>query len=255
MLMECNRGEIIMGLAWPKTPLELLPCSVDENPMKDKAIVSWSGGKDSALALYETKERYEIAALLTTVTEGYERVSVHGVRTTLLDRQAEALGYPIETVVISPVCTNEEYETRMRAALQRYRERGVTSVICGDIFLEDVRRYREERLFRDGLQGVFPLWKRDSAELARHFIALGFHAVLCCVDTHVLGREFAGRLFDRQLLADLPPGVDPCGENGEFHSFVFAGPNLAHPVAYGAGECVLRGGRFCYCDLAEVAPE
>jgi uncharacterized protein (TIGR00290 family) len=221
--------------------------------MKDKAIVCWSGGKDSALALYETQEQYEITALLTTVTEGYERVSVHGVRTALLERQVEALGFPIEKVVISPLCTNEEYESKMRAALQKYQRAGATSVVCGDIFLEDVRRYREERLFRDGLQGVFPLWKRDSTALARHFIALGFQAVLCCVDTHVLGREFAGRLYNGQLLEALPPGVDPCGENGEFHSFVFAGPNLTRPVAFRTGECVLRDGRFCFCDLLEAS--
>jgi uncharacterized protein (TIGR00290 family) len=219
--------------------------------MKEKAIVSWSGGKDSALALYEVQEDYEITALLTTVTAGYERISVHGVRTCLLERQAEALGYPVEKVVISQVCTNEEYETKMRAALENFRHSGVTSVICGDIFLEDVRRYREEKLLTARLKGVFPLWKRDSTQLARHFIALGFGAVICCVDTTFLGLEFAGRIYDHQLLADLPKGVDPCGENGEFHSFVFAGPNLARPVAYRSGECVLRDNRFAYCDLLE----
>jgi uncharacterized protein (TIGR00290 family) len=217
--------------------------------MKEKAVVSWSGGKDSALAVHELRDEYEVVALLTTVTEGYDRISVHGVRAALLDRQAEALGLPVEQVVIPQVCSNDEYEKRMRLALARHREAGVGSVICGDIFLEDVRRYREERLFTGGLTGRFPLWKRDSAELARRFIALGFQAVLCCVDTRVLDADFAGRLYDLRLLADLPPGVDPCGENGEFHTFVFAGPGLRRPVEYQLGERVLRDQRFCFCDL------
>jgi uncharacterized protein (TIGR00290 family) len=217
--------------------------------MKEKAIVSWSGGKDSALALYETYHDYEIAGLLTTVTEGYDRISMHGVRTSLLDRQARSLGYRLEKVIIAPICTNDEYETKMRSALERWRQAGVTSVICGDIFLEDVRRYREEKLFTSGLKGVFPLWKRDTTELANQFITLGFQAVLCCVDTSVLDQAFAGRLYDRELLAELPPSIDPCGENGEFHSFVFGGPNMAKRIAYTTGERILRENRFYYCDL------
>jgi uncharacterized protein (TIGR00290 family) len=217
--------------------------------MKEKAIVFWSGGKDSALALYETQEDWEIVALLTTVTEQYDRVSMHGVRTSLLERQAEFLGYALEKVIISNTCSNEEYETKMRVALERYRKAGVSAVICGDIFLEDVRRYREEKLFTVGLKGIFPLWKRETTELARRFLTLGFQSVLCCVDTSVLHEAFAGRLYDHDLLADLPPSIDPCGENGEFHSFVFDGPNLAARVEYKTGERILRDNRFCYCDL------
>lgn len=217
--------------------------------MHEKAIVLWSGGKDCTLALYETAEEYDIVALLTTVTSGYERISMHGVRTVLLEQQAAALNYPLEQVLISPRCTNEEYEERMRTALNRYRAAGVSHVVCGDIFLEDVRRYREERLFGNGLTGVFPLWHRNSRELAHRFIDLGFRAVLCCIDTHALDERFAGRVYDESLLAELPATVDSCGENGEFHTFVFAGPSFARPVPYTLGEYALREGRFGYRDL------
>lgn len=216
---------------------------------KPRAIVSWSGGKDSALALHAARQNFDIVALVTTVTEGYDRISMHGVRTSLLERQAEALGLPLERVAIPQKSTNDAYESAMRAALDRHRRAGVTSVVCGDIFLEDVRRYREEKLFGNGLQGVFPLWKRASTALAREFIDVGFRAVLCCVDTQALDGTFAGRLYDDRLLADLPAGVDPCGENGEFHSFVFDGPGFARPVAWSPGEWVLRDDRFAYRDL------
>jgi len=217
--------------------------------MKEKAIISWSGGKDSAMALHEAQEDFEIVALLTTVTEGYDRISVHGVRTSLLERQAQSLNCALDQVVISRTCSNDEYETKMRAGLDKYRKAGVLSVVCGDIFLEDVRRYREERLFTAGMKGVFPLWKRDTTELARHFITEGFQAILCCVDTTVLDQEFAGRLFDHEMLAHLPPSVDPCGENGEFHTFVFDGPNMAKRLEFRVGERVLREERFCFCEL------
>lgn len=220
--------------------------------MREKAIVSWSGGKDSALALHEVAADYDIIALLTTVTRGYERISMHGVRTRLLEQQAAALNYPLEQVLIPPRCTNDEYESRMRAALDRHRKAGVSHVVCGDIFLEDVRRYREERLLGDGLTGVFPLWQRDSRKLAQRFIDLGFRAVLCCIDTHVLDERFAGRVYEENLLAEFPATVDPCGENGEFHTFVFAGPNLVHAVPYTLGEYTLREGRFGYRDLLPV---
>lgn len=217
--------------------------------MREKAIVCWSGGKDSALALYDAAADYDVVALLTTVTGGYDRISMHGVRTSLLEQQAAALNYPLEKVLIPPRCSNDEYEQRMRAALARHREASVSRVICGDIFLEDVRRYREERLFGDGLTGVFPLWQRDSRELAHRFIDLGFRAVLCCIDTHVLAKRFAGRVYDRTLLAEFPAAIDPCGENGEFHTFVVEGPNFARPVPYKLGEYVLREERFGYRDL------
>ncbi len=220
--------------------------------MKEKAIVSWSGGKDSALALHEAQRDYDVVALLTTVTEGYDRISVHGVRTTLLERQAQSLNCALEKVVISRNCSNEEYEARMRASLDRYRKAGILSVICGDILLEDVRRYREEKLFTAGLKVVFPLWKKDTTELGRRFITLGFRAILCCVDTNALDQLFAGRLYDQETLAQLAPTVDPCGENGEFHSFVFDGPNMANRVEFRVGERVLRDNRFCFCDLLPV---
>jgi uncharacterized protein (TIGR00290 family) len=220
--------------------------------MREKAIVSWSGGKDSALALYEIAEEYDIVALLTTVTSDYDRISMHGVRTDLLRQQAAALGYPLEQVDISPRCSNEDYERAMGAALERHRAAGVSRVICGDIFLEDVRRYREERLLRGGLTGVFPLWQRETRALAHHFIQLGFRAVLCCVDTQALDERFAGRIYDETLLAELPATVDPCGENGEFHTFVFAGPIFSRPIPHTLGTYTLRDGRFGYRDLLPV---
>lgn len=217
--------------------------------MREKAIVSWSGGKDSALALYDVATEYDIVALLTTVTSGHERISRHGVRTSLLEQQAAALNYPLDPVLLPPRCSNEKYEQRMREALARHRAAGVSRVICGDIFQEDVRRSREERLLGEGLTGVFPLWKRDTRELAHRFIALGFRAVLCCIDTHVLREPFAGRIYDESLLAELPAKVDPCGEKGEFHTFVFAGPIFMRPVPYTLGAYTLREERFGYRDL------
>ena len=214
--------------------------------------MEWRQGQ--CVALYDAQKDFEIVALLTTVTEGYDRISVHGVRTTLLGRQVQALNCALEKVVVSQACTNEEYETKMRAAFDKYRRAGIVSVVCGDIFLEDVRRYREERLLSDGLRGVFPLWKVDTSELAQRFMTLGFQAIVCCVDTQVLDCEFAGRLYDQEFLASLPPAVDPCGENGEFHSFVFAAPNMAEPVAYRVGQRVLRENRFCFCDLIPEQP-
>jgi uncharacterized protein (TIGR00290 family) len=220
--------------------------------MSEKAIVLWSGGKDSALALYEVADDYEIVALVTTVTEGYERISMHGVRTELLKQQAATLCYPLEQVLIPQRCSNDEYEKRMGAALDRHRSAGVTRVVCGDIFLQDVRRYREERLLGRGLSGVFPLWQCDSQDLAQRFIQMGFRAVLCCIDTKILDERYAGRIFDETLLADFPKTVDPCGENGEFHTFVFDGPNFKSPVPYALGEYVLREERFGYRDLIPV---
>lgn len=216
--------------------------------MKEKAIVCWSGGKDCAMALDDARHDYEIVSLLTTVTRGYDRISMHGVRVELLIRQAASLGQALEQVTISPACGNEEYEAGMRAAFDRYVRAGVTAVICGDLFLEDVRRYRE-KLLPVGLKGVFPLWKRDTAALARAMIAAGWQAVVCCVDTQALDASFAGRLFDERFLQDLPPGADPCGENGEFHTFVFDGPGMSRPIGWRPGEQVLRENRFQYCDL------
>lgn len=216
-----------------------------------KTLFSWSGGKDGALALYEMKKAggHEISALLTTVTEDYGRVSMHGVRRALLERQAELLGMGLEIVHIPKDSSNEQYEAKMKEALSPYRERGVLSVAFGDIFLDDLRRYREEKLSLLGMKGIFPLWKMDTALTARRFIGLGFRAVVTCVDGNVLDGRFAGREFDEGFLSELPPGVDPCGENGEFHSFVFDGPIFKKSVPFKKGEVVLRENRFYFCDL------
>jgi uncharacterized protein (TIGR00290 family) len=217
--------------------------------MKEKAIVLWSGGKDSALALFEAQRDWDVVALLTTAVEGYDRISLHGVRTSLVRQQARSLGYALDTVNVSAVSSREEYEANLRTALGRHRRAGVTAVIGGDIFLEPVRRYHEEILATAGLKGVFPLWKRETAELARRVISLGFRAVLCCVDTNALDPSFAGRAYDHVLLADLPPGTDPCGENCEFHSFVIDGPNFSWRIDYKTGERTSRDTGFCFCDL------
>ena len=222
--------------------------------MSEKVLFTWSGGKDSALALYELQKRdgCEVAALLTTLTEDYDRISMHGVRSILLEKQAECLGLPIEKVYLSKNSSNEEYEASMREVLQRYLTFGVSSVVFGDIFLEDLRKYREDNLSKIGMKAVFPIWKRDTTELAHEFIDLGFRAVIICVDSSLLDKTFVGRLFDRQLLSELPANVDPCGENGEFHSFVYDGPIFQKRVSYKKGEVILRDNRFWYCDLIPI---
>jgi len=222
--------------------------------MRHKVLLSWSGGKDAALALHEMRmaNEYEVTCLLTTVTRDYDRISMHGVRRVLLERQAKSVGLPLETVLISKSNSEEEYERAMRAVLEKQLAAGVTAVAFGDIFLEDVRRYREDKLSSIGMEAVFPLWDRDTAELAHSFIHLGFEAVVTCVDSEALDPAFVGRDFDLQFLTDLPPGVDPCGENGEFHTFVYAGPVLHEIIPLARGEVVLRDNRFYYCDLIPV---
>jgi uncharacterized protein (TIGR00290 family) len=218
--------------------------------MREPVLVSWSGGKDSCLALAEIQKGndYQVAALLTTVTREYDRVSMHGVRRALLERQAEALGLQLHQVYISGRATNEEYESRMKEALALYREQGVRLIVFGDLFLEEIRRYREQLLAPLGLKGLFPLWKRDTSRLIRQFIATGFRAVVTCVDLRTLDQSLAGRVIDEDFLRQLPVQVDPCGENGEFHSFVFAGPLFREEVNYSRGEVVFRDS-FCFCDL------
>jgi len=222
--------------------------------MAEKILLAWSGGKDSAMALRELRRTrgFEIAALLVTITEGYDRVSMHGVRRALIERQAESLGLPLHQVFIPPECVNETYEARMREALEHWRAEGVQGVAFGDLFLEEVRAYRERNLARLDMQGLFPVWGRDTRGLARQFIREGFKAVLVCVDTAQLAGEFAGRPYDEELLHDLPASADPCGENGEFHSFVFDGPLFREPVAFERGEVVARD-RFHFCDLVPAA--
>ena len=213
-------------------------------------LMSWSGGKDSCIALYEIQreQKYRVAALLTTVTSEYDRISMHGVRRVLLERQAASLGLPLHQVCISKGATNEEYEIKIGEALSMYRERGIDSIVFGDLFLEDIRAYRERFLARHKLRGLFPVWKRDTAVFIREFLELGFRAVVTCVDAKVLDQSFAGRLIDESFLSSLPTEVDPCGENGEFHSFVFDGPIFSAPVNFSRGEIVLRES-FWFCDL------
>jgi uncharacterized protein (TIGR00290 family) len=219
----------------------------------EKVLLCWSGGKDSVMALYETQKapQYEVVSLLTTVTEGYDRVSLHGVRRALVEQQAQSLGLPLEEVFISPGCPNQEYESKMRDALTRFKQVGVRRVAFGDVFLEEVRKYREDNLSRLGMRGLFPLWGRDSAELVKSFITLGFQAVTTCTDAKVLGSDFVGRIFSREFLASLPTGVDPAGENGEFHSFVFDGPIFRERIPYDLGDKVLRDSLH-FCDLLPV---
>ena len=219
--------------------------------MKERVIFTWSGGKDSTMALYELlkTQRYEVVSLITTVTQGYERISMHGVRISLLEQQAGAIGIPVDKIYISKTSSNEEYEAAMKDRLTDYKSQGIKTVVFGDIFLEDLRKYREDNLAKVGMKGLFPIWKRDTTELANSFIGLGFKSVIACVDTQVLDKGFSGRLYNRQFLSDLPAHIDPCGENGEFHSFTYGGPLFKKEIPFTKGECVLRDGRFFYCDL------
>lgn len=219
--------------------------------MAERILLSWSGGKDSALALYELQcsKEFEVVALLTTVTRDYDRISMHGVRRVLLERQAASLGLPLEIVFITKNASNAEYESKMQAVLEKHGCDGVKGVAFGDIFLEDLRKYREDNLAKLGMRGIFPLWKRETNAMARHFMALGFRTVIACVDSQALDSRFVGREFDAQFLSDLPAGVDPCGENGEFHSFVYAGPIFREKIVCQRGEITFRDNRFYYCDL------
>jgi len=222
----------------------------------EPALFCWSGGKDSAMALHAIRKSADvrIASLLTTVTEGYDRISMHGVRRELLERQAESIGLPLRQVFIPPECVNPVYEARMGEAMQQEYARGIRKVVFGDIFLEDLRAYREQNLAKIGMTGLFPLWKSDTRELARRLVAVGFRAVAACVDSRVVDPSFAGRELDESFFRDLPPGVDPCGENGEFHSFVFDGPIFRAPIAFSLGEVVERG-PFFFRDLVPLRAE
>jgi len=223
--------------------------------MRHPILLSWSGGKDSAFALHTLRSSadFEPAGLLTTITADYDRISIHGVRRELLERQADAIGLPLRQVLIPKDCTNEIYEDRLGAVLREVQTDGIRHVAFGDLFLQDVRAYREKQMAALGLEAVFPVWGLDTAELAREMIRLGFKATLVCVDTEALDPAFAGRSFDEDLLRDLPAGVDPCGENGEFHTFVHAGPIFREPVEIKVGRVEGRG-RFWFRDLEAGAP-
>jgi uncharacterized protein (TIGR00290 family) len=218
--------------------------------VKPKAIVSWSSGKDAAWALAEARRagEVEVVGAITTVTSAYGRVSMHGVREVLLDQQLEAIGLPCRKVAIPAPCPNEVYERAMAEVLAEARAEGVSEVVFGDLFLADLRAWREAKLASVGMRARFPLWGRDTGELARAMIAGGARATLVCVDPRKLPAALAGRAFDEALLAELPAGVDPCGENGEFHSFAWAGPAFARPVRVRPGEVVEREG-FVFADL------
>jgi len=219
--------------------------------MREKVIVAWSGGKDSALALYEVLNSgsYEVLELLTTVTKDYDRISIHDVRRVLLEQQAKALRIPLEEMFTVKGASDAEYESELLKILKRHRDNGVFSVVFGDIFLEEVRKYRERILAKAGMNGVFPLWRRETQALARRFINLGFKAIITSIDANVLGKNFAGREYDEKFLSDLPANVDPCGENGEFHTFVYDGPLFRERVGFKMGEIVRRDNRFYSCDL------
>jgi uncharacterized protein (TIGR00290 family) len=219
-----------------------------------RAWMSWSTGKDSTLALAEARRdpSLEVVGLLTTVNEDADRVAMHAVRRLLLEAQAEALGLPLHVVPIPQACRNETYEARMQRAVDAAREDGVTRMVFGDLYLEDVRAYREQNLAPTGIEPVFPLWGRPTRALAGEMLAAGVAATLTCVDPRQLDPAFVGRRFDADLLADLPAGVDPCGENGEFHTFVHDGPGFAHPLAVAVGEVVHRDG-FTFADVVPAA--
>jgi uncharacterized protein (TIGR00290 family) len=209
---------------------------------KEKAIFNWSGGKDSALCLHKIlqEQQYEIMCLLTTISQPFQRISMHGVRVELLEAQAERLGLPLFKIQIPEMPTMEIYDNTMAVTLLDLKNKGVTTSVFGDIFLEDLRKYREDKLTELNLKGVFPLWKIPTNKLIREFIDSGFKAITTCVNDKYLDKSFVGRLIDHDFLNDLPDGVDPCGENGEYHSFVFDAPFFSKPIEFEKGEIVYR---------------
>jgi uncharacterized protein (TIGR00290 family) len=215
-----------------------------------RVALSWSSGKDSAWSLHLLRQdrSLEVVALVTTLNEQFDRVAMHAVRRQLLEQQAESVGVPLWTVPLPWPCSNEEYEARMRELCARALRAGVDAMAFGDLFLTDIRAYRERQLRGTALQPLFPVWQIPTGELARTMIASGLRAKITCVDPKVLPAEFAGRDFDSQFLADLPPGIDPCGENGEFHSFVYDGPGFREPINVSVGEIIERDG-FVFADI------
>lgn len=231
--------------------------------LKQKALFNWSGGKDSSLCLYHAlkDERFDIQYLLTTVNGKNKRVSMHGVSENLLDEQAKSIGLPIRKIYLPEYPGMEEYDTIISTELEMAKDQGIEISIFGDIFLEDLRTYREKQLAKKRFKAEFPLWKRDTKEIAKEFIDLGFKTIIVSVDSRYLDKSFAGRIFDESFLTDLPANVDPCGENGEFHSFVFDGPIFKNLIQFEKGEIVYKEYKshskenpdhkfgFWYCDL------
>lgn len=216
-----------------------------------RVALSWSSGKDSAWTLHLLRQdpAVEVVALVTTLNEAFDRVAMHAVRRELLEAQAQAVGLPLWTVPLPWPCSNQQYEARMRDLCVRAVSEGVQAMAFGDLLLADIRAYREKQLAGTGLEPLFPVWQIPTAQLARDMIAAGLRAKITCVDPRVLPAKFAGREFDAAFLADLPPSIDPCGENGEFHSFVYDGPVFSKPIQALTGEVVERDG-FVFADLA-----
>ncbi|MDT0648988.1 diphthine--ammonia ligase [Autumnicola edwardsiae] len=236
-----------------------------------KAYLNWSSGKDSALALFKLQEQkgFAVEKLVTTINTDVDRVSMHGLRNELLFQQAQSIGLPLQVIALNGAVSMEEYNSEMQKTTELLLQEGYNYSVFGDIFLEDLRNYREEQLKKAGLQGVYPLWKKDTSELIQEFLQLNFKAIVVCVNANVLDKSFCGRIIDQAFLDDLPEGVDPCGENGEFHSFVFDGPVFKNPIAFEIGEKVEKSypqnknkedncfsdddrswdSRFWYCDL------
>ncbi|AZB23774.1 diphthine--ammonia ligase [Chryseobacterium bernardetii] len=210
--------------------------------MKPKALFNWSSGKDSALALYKIlqDDEYEVKTLLTSINKEFQRISMHGVHVLLLERQASHLGIPLTKMELPKEPSMEEYQRIMNTTMNEIQAQGITHSIFGDIFLEDLRQYREKQLNTIGIQAVFPLWKQNTSDLIREFLKLGFKTIVTCVNGMYLDKSFAGRVIDQQFLDDLPKNVDPCGENGEFHTFTFDGPIFKNPVQFEIGETVKK---------------
>ncbi|WP_336686567.1 diphthine--ammonia ligase [Chryseobacterium bernardetii] len=210
--------------------------------MKPKALFNWSSGKDSALALYKIlqDDEYEVKTLLTSINKEFQRISMHGVHVLLLERQASHLGIPLTKMELPKEPSMEEYQRIMNATMNEIQAQGITHSIFGDIFLEDLRQYREKQLNTIGIQAVFPLWKQNTSDLIREFLKLGFKTIVTCVNGMYLDKSFAGRVIDQQFLDDLPKNVDPCGENGEFHTFTFDGPIFKNPIQFEIGETVKK---------------
>jgi uncharacterized protein (TIGR00290 family) len=221
--------------------------------MAPKAFISWSSGKDSAYAFCEAQRLglADIAGVLTTVNEVHDRVAMHGTRNSLLDRQIGELGLPVIKVPLPSPCPNEVYEQRMAAAVAQIKSQGIRHMVFGDLYLEDIRAYRDEKLSATGMEAVYPLWRRDTRALAKEMIASGLVAHIVCLDPQRIDRKFAGRRFDAAFLAELPANVDPCGENGEFHTAVSAGPMFASPIPVAVGDTVDRDG-FVFTDLSPL---
>ena len=225
-----------------------------------KAFFNWSSGKDSALALYKVlqQKEYNVETLLTNVNKDYSRISMHGLREELLDKQVEQLGLPLQKLYFPADVTMEMYNQKMKAKLTEFKDQGLDYSIFGDIFLEDLKNYRDTKLAEVDLKGVYPIWKIDTTEVIKEFLALGFKAITVCVNAKLLGEEFVGRVIDEQFIKDLPEGIDVCGENGEFHTFVFDGPIFKNPIEFEIGEKVLKSytlndddDQNCHTDTSE----